>query len=142
MYCTVTLVDTDMIIDYSSWWPTFYKKTVVSNETGHLPREEKQSLVISKFYYFQYSKFEKGIVKASMFITTGAFQDLHTFNLKKAQCLSLPDTKAYPKGFVPIKTKKIADLRKLYDYIPSQHIQFYDEILAWETTEGPDEDDQ
>lgn len=85
--CTVTLVETKMMIDYSSWWPTIYKKTVVSNETKNLPRQEKQSLVISKFYYFEYSRLEKGVLKASMYIRSGAFIGLHTFDLRKAQCL-------------------------------------------------------
>lgn len=137
----MNLVETDMIVDYSSWWPTIYKRTVVSNETKNLPRQEKQSLVISKFHYFVYSHLEKGVVKASMFIRSGPFITLHTFNLRKAQCLALPETKAYPRGFVPIKAKKIADLRKLYQYIPSEHIQFYDELLAWETTDAQDNDE-
>lgn len=136
--CTVTLVETDLITDYSKWWPTVYKKTAVSNETKTLPRQEKQHFVISKFYYFQYSYLEKGTVKASMHIRTGDFQTLHTFNLQKGLCLALPDTKAYPRGFVPIKRKKIVDLRKLYSYIPNEHIQFYDEILNWETTDEQD----
>lgn len=75
-----------------------------------------------------------------MNIRSGAFIRLHTFDLRKAQCLLLPETKAYPTNFVPIKALKIADLRNLYAYIPSQHIQFYDELLAWETTEAQDDD--
>lgn len=133
--CTVNLVETEMITDFCNWWPTVYKKTVISEETKRLPRQDKQPFVISKFYYFQYSHLEKGTVIASMHIRSGEFQTLHTFNLKKSPCLALPDTKAYPNGFVPIKKKKIDHLRKLYDYIPNEHIPFYDEILNWETTD-------
>lgn len=73
----------------------------------------------------------KGKIVAHTFI--GGLNS-HTFSLAKTNSQpNLPTTQAYPRGQVPINTKKINDLNKLKEYLHGYE-DFYNEILAWPTT--------
>ncbi|KAJ4438345.1 hypothetical protein ANN_14287 [Periplaneta americana] len=52
----------------------------------------------------------KAVIKASDGISTSA--NIQPFRLKKSEIVELPSTKAYPAGKVPIKERKVKDLRK------------------------------
>ena len=45
---------------------------------------------------------------------------------------SLPQTKAYPAGCVPVNAKKLADLKKLQNYVLAY--TFYDLLQKWPKT--------
>lgn len=53
----------------------------------------------------------------------------------------LPDLPAH-KGKIPINAKKIADIKKLIQYIPEEKKEFYHKLFDWPTTESsqPEED--
>lgn len=131
---TVTPVETDMIVSYSSWWPKFYKKTTVSLETKHLPKDQKVKFSISKYHYFEYSALNKGTIKSSEYIRTGELLTLDTFLVKKADDVAMPEEKAYPLGKIPIKKNKIDDIVKAMPYILEEHKEFYNDIIHWPTT--------
>jgi len=42
---------------------------------------------------------------------------------------------AYAKSGVGINIKKLADIEKLLQYIPEQHIEFYAKIVSWKSTD-------
>ena len=81
--CTVTPVETDMDLRYSSWWPKFYKKNTESFETKHLPNDQKVKFSISKYHYFEYSALKKGTIKCSEYITRAELLTLSIFLAKK-----------------------------------------------------------
>ncbi|KAG8299302.1 hypothetical protein J6590_104273, partial [Homalodisca vitripennis] len=132
---TITPVDTNMIVGYSSWWPTTYKKTSVSFETRHLPKNKKSHFSISKYNYFEFSALRKGVVKASEFIRSGGFITLETFLLQKVNHVKLPEEEAYPEGKISIKKPKIEDIIKAMPFIPDDHKDFYREIIQWPSTD-------
>ena len=48
---------------------------------------------------------------------------------------------AYRMGKVPIKKEKIQDVIKLKEYSPLEHVDYYEEIYKWPTTDNnPDSD--
>ncbi|CAH1114263.1 unnamed protein product [Psylliodes chrysocephalus] len=53
----------------------------------------------------------------------------------------LPSTTAYI-GRVPIKKKKIEDTSKIFQYIPKDFLQFFEEKLTWPTAEGDGNGDE
>lgn len=132
---TITPVETDMIVGFSSWWPTHYKKNAISLETRHLPRNERQKFSISKYHYFEYSHEHKGVIKTSEYIRSGGFESVNTFILKKSELVSLSHQKAYPLGKIPMKKNKIDDLKKVLPYILEEHKDFFDEIVQWPVTD-------
>lgn len=134
----VTLVETEKIFDYKSWWKLYYKKSVVSEETRPraVPKDEKQHFGISSFMHFSFNKDLPGTVVARKFIQGIV---AHTFRLRQGlQTPILNLNPAHPGGQVPIKQNKVLDIRKLMPYVPEEHQDFYNEILGWPTTENID----
>ena len=78
-------VETDMITDYSTWWPAHYKKISISLQTMPFQRNERVHFCISEYHYFEYSQAKKGTIKSSAFIRTGGFKNLSRYlsSLKK-----------------------------------------------------------
>lgn len=134
----VTLVESEMILDFKKWWGQYYKKSVVSEETRSrtVPKDEKQLFGISSFMHFSFNKNMPGTIVAKKFIH-GIVS--HTFCLRQdLQEPVFPPNPAYPQGRVPIKQNKIVDIKKLMPYVPEEHKDFYNEILVWPTTENID----
>lgn len=126
---TVNEVKATDVLDFKGWWKRFYKKTTISEETKNQPREERVQFGISALFHFVYDANLRGYIKGFPRIN-GLVS--HTFFM--ALCsgpIALADEKAYPDGNVPIKTTKKKDLAKIIDYIPSEHLPFYNEILNW-----------
>lgn len=137
---TVELMDDDFSVDFKTWWPRFFKKSVISRESlgRRLPKDKKITFSVSQFYEFIYDKSTPGAVCTRDFID-GLLS--HHFNLKKVSVVILPcsNDKAYA-GKCPINPKKIKDLQALLKYIP-QDIGFYENIVNWPTTSADSEDD-
>lgn len=135
----VKMVESEDVKDFKSWWPRLYKRNVISTETmaRSVRRDGKQKFTICSFMEFLYSKENKGEVKAKTYI--GGLQQ-HTFHLKKESSPpTLPTSYAYHEKRVPINKKKIDDIKKLKNYIPSEIVdEFYSEIFDWPTCENED----
>lgn len=130
-------VETETIINFHTWWPRFYKKTVCSEETAGrgIPKMAKVTFKVSTYRQFIYKNENKGTVTAKEFI--GGLTS-NTFSLAKTEAAPiLPSLKAYPMGKIPINAKKIADIGKLKNYIIGYE-DFYDEILNWPSTTAAD----
>lgn len=131
---TVKMVDSNDIQDFSSWWPTYYKRTTLSMETMNrsVPHSKKVSFKPTEYMEFTYSAQMKGCVVASSYIGSLV---CHTFKLSQPGVtdLALPHTLAYPQGGTPINIKKLADIQQMLPYIPQggEEDKFYQEILRW-----------
>lgn len=126
-------VQTDDIINFKDWWPTFYKKNSISEETSSrsTPRSGKVHFNISTFSQYTYDADKKGCVEASQYID-GAIK--HTFKLRQSgKSPVLPSAVAYPLGKVPIKAKKLQDVRKCMAFVEEEYQEFYNSILLWPT---------
>lgn len=132
----VVLVESDDVIDVSRWWPKFFKKMVLSEETRgkEIPKEQKVRLRISKFMHFSHHASAPFVIKARTYIDGLQVQ---TFNVRNPtpDPLTMPIDVAYPKGFIPINSKKMDDLKKFQEYIPQEEEikSFYDTVYSWET---------
>lgn len=137
---TVKLVQTSEILDYKNWWPHYYTKTPVSEETRgrKTKKKDKVCFSISSFSEFTYNKQLRGIVTARAFIH-GLTK--HTFKLSsRGLPILLPSIPAY-ESKIPIKKRKIDDVRKLSPYIPIKYRRFFNELTSWPTTTGEVNDD-
>lgn len=133
----VTMVSTEDIKDYKQWWPLHYRKKTLSDETKgrHVPKENKVSFLISKYHHFRMSAGAPGVIKCWGFIDG---LDNHTFSLGKHGAVELPNEPAY-NGKVPLNVEKKRDIEKLIKYIPSQYLDFYEDLRSWPTTTEEDE---
>uniref|UniRef100_A0A8D8SSZ8 Uncharacterized protein n=1 Tax=Cacopsylla melanoneura TaxID=428564 RepID=A0A8D8SSZ8_9HEMI len=143
---SVVLVETDQVIDLKSWWPRFYKKNVISEETRgrNTPKEDKKHFKISQFKQFTHSEDHPGVVVARDYIDSIV---PHTYNLRNTNISPIsrmPTAVAYPKDYLPINHKKMADLRKFQPYLPQEEEvqKFYKEIFSWETYNGGDNEEE
>jgi hypothetical protein len=121
-------VQTNEILDFKTWWPRFYKKNIISNETSGrgISKENRISFKISTFKHFIYTAGKLEVIYALI---------SSIFSLKKTNRLpKLPITKAYPAGRVPIIKKKLEDVEMLIQYVV-EHEDFDQAILSWPTSE-------
>lgn len=132
----VFMLATHQILNFSQWWPTFYKRTCLSNESfgKRVKKEHKESFYPSRYLSFQYEKDKKGTVIVQDFIDG---LGNYTFNLarNKSITIKLPTECAYPAGSVPINPKKIENIKQVQSSIISKHMSFYKRIFQWPTTE-------
>lgn len=135
----VHMVETSEILDFNKWWPTLYKKDSIAQETQakEIPRANKVHFTPMSFREFKYSAEKPGIVVASANIN--GLVD-YTFPLAKPhlnESFSMDLSQAYVTGKVPINTKKMDDIRKVFKYVDvnEEAAAFYREILQWPTTE-------
>lgn len=116
--------------DFKKWWPPLFKKTTKSVGTG-----SREDFSISKCKHFEYSSEKPGYIVALSYIDSMVSQ---TFNLSKMKDVSLPTARAYGQ-MVPIKAKKVLDIKKILRYIPAEHKGFYDTVVAWDQSIPLDE---
>lgn len=66
----------------------------------------------------------------------------HTFKLSSrgGVPIVLPTTPAYGSK-IPIKRRKIDDVRKLSPYIPEKYRHFFNELTSWPTITGEEAND-
>lgn len=132
---SVKEVTTSDIVNFKDWWPKFYKKNCISEDTisKSVPRQSKVAFNISSYSQFIFDKENKGCVVVSQFID-GAFA--HTFKLQQPgkNMPALPSVSAYPLGKVPIKSSKMEHIKKCAGFVEKNYQDFYAEILLWPTT--------
>ena len=132
----VQKVQSSEILDFKTWWPQFYKKSCLSDETKgkHVKKDKKQYFSISKFMDCTYdTKFPSKVI-GRPFIHS-IMNHSFTFRATGFPNLCFPSKEAYPAGKVSIKIEKMADIKKLQPYIPVEFEDFYAEIYMWPTTE-------
>lgn len=137
---TVVKMDHDDFLDYSSWWPKFYKRTTLSVDSfgKSVPREQKRTFQLSTYYEFKVKSEHPERIICSNNIN-GLTQDVFRLrNLKTP--LELPDDKAY-KEKRPINIKKMEDLKKTKSYIPFEKMSFWDDIFMWPTVSNVAEEE-
>nr|CAI5842783.1 unnamed protein product [Callosobruchus analis] len=80
------------ILNFNSWWPTYYKKNCISEEWQY------------QFHHFVHDSAKPGVVKASEYINGCIFHSFHIAHAKIAQLplpVQFPKSPAY-KGPLPI----------------------------------------
>ncbi|VEN44475.1 unnamed protein product [Callosobruchus maculatus] len=140
----VFVIKTSQIYNFSKWWPLYYKRNCLSDESfgKKVPKEQKQSFTPSSFMSFEYNQNKRGVVVAHQFIDGLIY---HTFSLLRTtstDVVTLPLTEqAYPNNWVPINPKKIRNIQQVQSSILDEYQPFYQEILGWPTTENVEETD-
>lgn len=128
----VHIISHNDIVDFKTWWPTFFKKTCTN-----LFNREKENFTISKYMQFVYDVSHPGYVKCLDFIDGVSS---YTFKLlKQNQNPEIPSNKAY-SGPVPINVKKMNDIRQILKYVEGEQLEFYYHISSWPTTNKIDDD--
>ena len=138
----LTMVNSEMILDFKNWTQINYKKTGVtaSIETRNKPRNEKVFLQVQKYHYFQFMATTPGVVVSKIFISDAM---VYTFNLRKLEVTGWP-TQVYDSPLA-IKKSKRSNLLKLLKYIPTEHLNTYTDFLEAPVVEERDseqEDDE
>lgn len=138
---SVNLITADKILNFKTWMKKYYKKTCISKETRGkmVAKQDKVSFQISTLYHFVYESNDKGNIKG--YGTIGGIV-FHNFPMGKTKLVFPPTEHAYPQNKVPTKQNKMADIRKLNEYIPEAHSSFYNSNYEWPTTSAdlPDSD--
>lgn len=117
----VKSMDHSDFIEFKKWWPTVFKKTTKSVD-------KREDFSISKYKHFEYRADRPGYVVARPFIDCVISA---TFHLKKPGDINLPTTQAYQE-MLPVKAKKLLDVRKIVHYVPEDCLAFYQQILSWD----------
>ncbi|KAG8289249.1 hypothetical protein J6590_003601 [Homalodisca vitripennis] len=119
----------DIIYDYQSWWPNFYKKSPISCETKKKPKQEQISFGISSLYHFEYDTETKGVCTAMPCIN-GIVK--HSFRLAHSTMVQvqLPTSLLYSELGAPLKLNKMIDIEKALPYVPDEHQDYYENLLA------------
>lgn len=137
---SVIKMNFDDFIDFTAWWPEFYKKTSLSDDSygRDVPKRQKITFSISKYRVMSFSSETPHTVQCDMNIT-GLATD--SFRLRNAEMpIRAPTKKAYAT-VLPINIKKMEDLKKTKKYIPEEKFDFWDQILSWPTTTSTADDD-
>lgn len=133
---TLEKVEAKNIIDFKGWWADFYKKQCVSKNST-VP---KTKFLISQYHYFTVNKSACGDVTCKTFIN-GKTEEKFTLRKNPNHKIFLPDKKAYT-GKLPILSTKMEDIKKIMQYIPEEHQEFWNEVLKLPTrSEATDEAD-
>lgn len=136
---TIIKVTTDQIKDFKKWWPLYFKKSCISDNSygRNVKKEDKIMFKISLMRHFVISNNNPGKVKASPHINNSFSENTFTLRKKTAIPMSLPSEHAYSDK-IPINTKKMKDISKCIQYIPEETEikQFYDTLMDWPTEEN------
>lgn len=111
-----------------------YKKNTVSIESAKLkiPKAKKTQFTISKFNQLIFSSEYTGTIKAYDYIDG---LTSHTFVVgSSSQPPTMLQNPAYTSDRIPININKIKDIKKVMQYIPDEHAEFWNDICNWPTT--------
>ena len=137
----VEMVQSEDILDFDNWWPSFYKKKCLSIDSygTNIPKEQKITFCVSQYMSFSYERSAEGTVVTQEYING---MTSHKFRLVKpnTSTIELPHAKAYPAGKTPIKKKKLEDLQKLHPFIGDAHKNFWEAIDQWPADDNGDEE--
>lgn len=92
---SVVQVTKDLVYDYKNWWPQFYKKYCLSNESygKHVPVRNKKSFAISSFHHLTISTPQE-VVGRELELINCPVKDTYRLRNTKSE-ITLPTTKAY-----------------------------------------------
>lgn len=137
---TVVKMESEDFLDFSSWWPKYYKRSTLSVDSfgKNVPKEQKRTFQLSKYHEMTVESDHPERLLCCTNIG-GLTRDIFCLrNLKKP--IQLPEERSY-KEKKPINVKKMEDLKKTKSYIPEDHKSFWDEIFMWPTaTTSADEE--
>lgn len=97
----VVEVDESIILDFQSWWPTFYKKSPISNETKRKPKPQPMQFRISSLYHLEYDATEKGVCTA-MTCINGVIRNTYNMAHSTHVLVKFPETLLYTDVGVPL----------------------------------------
>lgn len=121
---TVKMVDGDEIFNFNQWWPKFYKKTTLSDDSfgRNIPRDQKVSFAPASYMEFEYSEDFLGKVKTRPFIRSLLQHSFHLQQSGQDRSGPLLDQllKAYPDGKVKIKKTKWIIFEQLHVMLLAQ----------------------
>ncbi|KAG8268965.1 double C2-like [Homalodisca vitripennis] len=83
------------ITEFKDWWPAFYKKTCLSNDSygKDVPKDKKRNFAISKYHQLRFTS-ENPTEATCCTVIDGIVED--TFTLRNTITdMTLPDKKAY-----------------------------------------------
>lgn len=126
------MVQTSDIISFKNWWPTYYKRSCLSDDSyGRNIKKEQKVTFHTQFMEFRHNIAFSGKVECLQFID--GFCSTKFTILRDRINLCLPLGNAYT-DVVKINEKKITDIKKLEPYIPEDYMDFYNTIFSWPTT--------
>ena len=101
-----------------------------------IPKEQKQSFAISQFSHFVYCNGTPGTIVAHNFVDGLVKNTFRLLKIPEGEIhkLQMPTSKAYVMKN-PINSKKLQDINKVMQYIPTEHVEFYKDIMTWPTTD-------
>lgn len=125
--------------NFNEWWPEFYKKTCLSDDSygKNFPKTQKRNFSISKYREMTFSSEKHHTVQCNINIAGLTIDSFRLRNVEKS--IRAPTKKAY-STVLPINIKKMEDLKKLKVYIPEEKLNFWNLILSWPTTTASTED--
>ncbi|PSN38535.1 hypothetical protein C0J52_23177 [Blattella germanica] len=130
---TVKEVQRTDIKDFKTWWPNYYKRNCISEETAarNIPRMNKIYFGISSLMHFVYDSQMPGKIVAYNTVN-GLVKN--TFNeMLPGRRIPVISTNIKYINNTPIKQVKINDIKKLICYIPQEYKELYIDIVNWPT---------
>lgn len=118
----VTIVSSDMILDFKSWTSSLFKKT--AKAVGH----PTVKFAIQKFNQFVFSRENGTALLARTHVNDDAMSFLFVLRNEHDPFLQWP-TRAYEEC-LPITLQKRNDVLKLLEYIPRQFLSFYTDVCG------------
>ncbi|KAJ8865665.1 hypothetical protein PR048_033185 [Dryococelus australis] len=103
----VVIPDSISILEFKRWWPKYFKRTVLSQESycKSVPRDQKTSFKPNQFMHFSYASDNAGLM-ARPFIDSLAKHHFRVLDSKLSD-LVLPADTAYPAGCIPVNQEKL-----------------------------------
>lgn len=126
---SVVRITKEDFVDYNNWWPNFYKRSCLSNDSygKSVPKAQKITFSISKYHEFHFNSATPMVVDCKVNIN-GLRADC--FRLRNTKLdLDLPKVPVY-KDKLPINYLKMEDIKKTLTYIPEEKMEFWNEILT------------
>ena len=127
-------------MDFKAWWPKFFKKTCLSNDSygKDVHRDSKRSFSLSKYHHLCFSYEAPFEVNCGINVRGLLVDDYRLRNT--IPNLQLPDKQAY-SGRRPINIRKMEDIKKSLAYVPQEKWGFWNDVITWTvTSSNPDED--
>lgn len=122
-------VSNSEILDFHSWWPLYYHKNSVSEETKTKKRTEKDHFTIQKFHQFRSSSENPGILKTRTYIDGLQESSFQMSQSGIRRPILFPAKKAYAAP-IPLSEEKSKDIRKLLVYVPEKFKTFYTDNIV------------
>lgn len=132
---------------HREWWCFGFSKGVAGvlqkklhhqKKTKTLKIGKRDKFTLSNYYEFLFQQSKKGEVKLPDFIGGLNKKTFQLATLTHQSCVSMPKNRAY-KEKVSNPIKKTDDINEMFQYVPEEHVCFYDELIQWPTVEKEQE---